>query len=595
MEHAIPQFDSTLSLTEDEAVGVVIPQAAWDRGSSAYRLTLVGRLLSHRTVLFDALKGSLAHLIQATRGMNLLIFQSLSLSDDPLSVNLDWCPFYVHIHDLPYGQRTLDVVKHIGDCVGSWLSENDILRYISFFETVRIRINIHVKKPLKRALRICSESGEKSMIRFSYERLPNFCYLCALGAHVGRYSAYVCLESSSLSHSSDNSWRGANIFGGFSPVGGGARRSSPEPGPASTSSPVISEWLGGLDGSFGQQRLNMQAGNLQFSRTSGHLGEYMVKAPRAKSISVQDLLMGLPSTQPTVAQQSSVAQQPFVAHQPDSTFRQGPSTSKPPLALIDESSCGRTNPKCFSSPKSISRRTSSSCSLKSLAPLHDSIHGASLSLESQATSDQDLVYPVLIDVPVDAPPFRSQAMEVCLSGGGRFKRGRARGRTRGVCRGSREWRGTPGRKRTRPISFTSTSPQSLQKPHVLNLPSVYSDHTPVLLQFDSSMKTEHQQTRPPFRFEASWTRVPDCDQIVSDVWLGWSMEGSNYPALSSLARCSEALEIWSRATFKNVKKRIKWLEDRLWQLENQQMTPEVRSDLCNSRCELEGLLSDQTI
>ncbi|KAK4438480.1 hypothetical protein Salat_0182300 [Sesamum alatum] len=69
MASDILKLDSILSLTADEVVGMVIPQTVWDKGAGAYRLTLVGRLLSHRTVLFEALKGSLVHLIQATRGM----------------------------------------------------------------------------------------------------------------------------------------------------------------------------------------------------------------------------------------------------------------------------------------------------------------------------------------------------------------------------------------------------------------------------------------------------------------------------------------------------------------------------------------------
>ncbi|KAK4434504.1 hypothetical protein Salat_0613200 [Sesamum alatum] len=105
-------------------------------------------------------------------------FQQLSHLDDPLAVNLDWCPFFVHVHDLPYGQRTLEVIKYIGAYSGSWLNVADILRDIAFHETVRTRININVTLPLKRALRLCSEDGDETVVRFTYERLSNFCYLC---------------------------------------------------------------------------------------------------------------------------------------------------------------------------------------------------------------------------------------------------------------------------------------------------------------------------------------------------------------------------------------------------------------------------------
>ncbi|KAK4424714.1 hypothetical protein Salat_1665000 [Sesamum alatum] len=484
MESDILQFDSVLSLTEDEAAGVIIPQAALDKGSSAYRLTLVGRLLSHRTVLFHALKGSLVHLIQATRGMvvhkvsesrfclvfshqedlrrvldlrpwifdkNLLIFQPLAQSDDPLSVNLDWCPFFVHIHDLPFGQRTLAVIQHIGGCVGSWLSDHAIEQDISFYETVRIRININVTKPLKRALRICSKSGEESMIRFSYERLPNFCYLCGKLGHISRfcdlrfdaqfsdpglhtpYGAWLravgpskrlglqsdairptyVWNSSSRSRSLHGSRRGANIFGMFPSTGGGAGRASPETGAASPSSPVISERLGGLDGDFGQQQLHMEVDTLQFSKEMGHHGEDTGHDAGPNHNFPQDFMMGLFSTQPNLAQQSAP------------NLRSGPSLPKAPLTLIDESTPEHETSECSPSPHFSGRRFSSPCSHQSHIPTSNSPHAVGFSLDSLARLDCDVSGPSLIEVPVVAPPNNSPVKAKCLPGGSRFSRGRA--------------------------------------------------------------------------------------------------------------------------------------------------------------------------
>ncbi|KAK4415896.1 hypothetical protein Salat_2697000 [Sesamum alatum] len=151
MESDILQFDYVLSFTDEEATGMLIPQTAWDHVSSGIHLTLVGRLLSHRSVQFEALKGALIQLIQAAHGLtvrkvsefrfrlvfahvedlrrvlelrpwifdrNLVLLQPLMQWEDPLLVNLGWCPFIVHIHDLRYGQRSVEVVCYIGRFLG---------------------------------------------------------------------------------------------------------------------------------------------------------------------------------------------------------------------------------------------------------------------------------------------------------------------------------------------------------------------------------------------------------------------------------------------------------------------------------------------
>ncbi|KAK4435264.1 hypothetical protein Salat_0689700 [Sesamum alatum] len=213
-------MDKVLSLLDAEVADFTIPQTTWDSRSGGFHLTLVGRLVSHRSVHFEALKSVLVQLIQATRGVsirkisesrfcllfnhiedlrrvldmrpwifdrNLIVLRQLSPKEDPLSLNLDWCPFFVHVHDLPYRLRSIEIIRYIGGSLGSWLDENHIERDVFWFETVRIRVNINISFPLKRALQLRLENGELVVIRFSYERLPNFCYLCGKVGHISRF------------------------------------------------------------------------------------------------------------------------------------------------------------------------------------------------------------------------------------------------------------------------------------------------------------------------------------------------------------------------------------------------------------------------
>ncbi|KAK4423020.1 hypothetical protein Salat_1884600 [Sesamum alatum] len=151
------------SLMDEEVADLTIPQATWDRGFGGSHLIGVGRLVSHRSVHFHEMVLDLRRVLDMRPWIfyrNLIVFQQLSPKDDPLSLNLDWCPFFVHVHDLPYGLRTIDVIQYLGCSLGSWLEDSHIERDVYWFEMVRIRININITLPLKRALQLCSEERE---------------------------------------------------------------------------------------------------------------------------------------------------------------------------------------------------------------------------------------------------------------------------------------------------------------------------------------------------------------------------------------------------------------------------------------------------
>ncbi|KAK4438736.1 hypothetical protein Salat_0208200 [Sesamum alatum] len=197
MDGDILRLDSVLSLIVEEGEGVCIPQSDWTIGLGGFRLTLVGRLLSPRSVNFEVLKDSLTCMFHTVRGVvvrkvsesrfclifnhfedlrrvldlrpwifyrNLVVLQPLSSSADPIEVNLDWSPFFVHVHDLPLAQRTVAVMRYIGARLGAWLDAEDVAKDISWYDTVRIWININITAPLKCALRLCSEFGDEVMV-----------------------------------------------------------------------------------------------------------------------------------------------------------------------------------------------------------------------------------------------------------------------------------------------------------------------------------------------------------------------------------------------------------------------------------------------
>lgn len=49
---------------------------------------------------------------------------------------------------------------------------------------MRIRVSIDVSKPLTRVMHLTGPNRQKIQIRFAYEKMPNFCYLCGLLGHL---------------------------------------------------------------------------------------------------------------------------------------------------------------------------------------------------------------------------------------------------------------------------------------------------------------------------------------------------------------------------------------------------------------------------
>lgn len=63
-------------------------------------------------------------------------------------------------------------------------------------EYMRIRVVVDVSKPLLTGKKLCLGGREPIWIRFSYERLPNYCYLCEKIGH--QYKDCVICEQTEV-------------------------------------------------------------------------------------------------------------------------------------------------------------------------------------------------------------------------------------------------------------------------------------------------------------------------------------------------------------------------------------------------------------
>ncbi|KAL0342575.1 UNVERIFIED_CONTAM: hypothetical protein Scaly_1920100 [Sesamum calycinum] len=107
MASKLNRLGASLSLTEEEEAGVVLPTGLWHADSVT--LLKFFHILDRNWVLercpwaFDK---------------NLLVLAPVEAADDPNLVDLNWWEFHIHIHGLPLGKMTKDIATFIGNKLG---------------------------------------------------------------------------------------------------------------------------------------------------------------------------------------------------------------------------------------------------------------------------------------------------------------------------------------------------------------------------------------------------------------------------------------------------------------------------------------------
>ncbi|KAL0381479.1 UNVERIFIED_CONTAM: putative mitochondrial protein [Sesamum angustifolium] len=118
---------------------------------------------------------------------NLVVLAPVSDIDNPAEVDLAWCDFHVRIHGLHLGKMTPEIASFIGGKIGR-LKDFDLSKGPeSWGSFMRLRVAINVTKPLTRALKLRTVLGDEHIVTFTYERLPNFCYLCGRIGHISKW------------------------------------------------------------------------------------------------------------------------------------------------------------------------------------------------------------------------------------------------------------------------------------------------------------------------------------------------------------------------------------------------------------------------
>ncbi|KAK4425041.1 hypothetical protein Salat_1697700 [Sesamum alatum] len=118
---------------------------------------------------------------------NIIILSGVRENKNPLQVDLDWCDFYVHVHELPLSMMNLGVATLIGNRIGRFRDMDMDETGCTWGATLRLRVAFNVTHPLSRAILISSTLGDELLLHLTYERLPKFCYLCGKLGHISKY------------------------------------------------------------------------------------------------------------------------------------------------------------------------------------------------------------------------------------------------------------------------------------------------------------------------------------------------------------------------------------------------------------------------
>jgi hypothetical protein len=138
----------------------------------------------------------------------LLIMERVQLGVQIENIPLTHADFWVQIHDLPTGFMTEKVGIKLGNYIGLF-TEYDKNNNSSFWrQYMRLRVKMDVCAPLKKDTKVKDRLGNLCTVKFKYERLGIFCFVCGVMGHAeNRCAVRFAMESDDGSRGWSNELR----------------------------------------------------------------------------------------------------------------------------------------------------------------------------------------------------------------------------------------------------------------------------------------------------------------------------------------------------------------------------------------------------
>uniref|UniRef100_A0A803M810 CCHC-type domain-containing protein n=1 Tax=Chenopodium quinoa TaxID=63459 RepID=A0A803M810_CHEQI len=178
-----------LRITNDEEDVAVLEKTDSDVTENNIDLTLVGKVLSMRPYNFEAMQNTLKKrdrekILKGAPWIfdnNLVLLKEINGSEQPESIELKLCPFWIRLYNLPLDCRSNRDVKTIAEKVGYVMEIED--DWLGWDRSRRARVLVDTTKPIRRVQKIRDKEGQDTFVQFKYERLPNLCFTCGILGH----------------------------------------------------------------------------------------------------------------------------------------------------------------------------------------------------------------------------------------------------------------------------------------------------------------------------------------------------------------------------------------------------------------------------
>ncbi|XP_045791974.1 uncharacterized protein LOC123886726 [Trifolium pratense] len=203
-----------LNLGEEEVLNFELEENETEQDDVS--LCLVGRFVHDRPIKFNVMKVRLAEVWRPVKGMSVkqsshglylfkffhpldieavikggpwtfdnftLIVERLKVGVSLYDIPLFHVNFWVQIHNVPVGMMIEKVGKGLANYIGEFL-EYDKNNNTSFWrQYMRVKVRVDVRKPLKIEKKIAVNGGEGGVVKFKYEKLGLFCFVCGILGH----------------------------------------------------------------------------------------------------------------------------------------------------------------------------------------------------------------------------------------------------------------------------------------------------------------------------------------------------------------------------------------------------------------------------
>ncbi|KAL0352088.1 UNVERIFIED_CONTAM: LINE-1 retrotransposable element O protein [Sesamum calycinum] len=466
---------------------------------------------------------------------NLVVLAPVSDIDNPAEVDLAWCDFHVRIHGLPLGKMTPEIASIIGGKIGR-LKDFDLSKGPeSWGSFMRLRVAINVTKPLTRALKLRTVLGDEHIVTFTYERLPNFCYLCGRIGHISK-------------------WCETRFQANFV-----------DPGDNSPFGP----WLRAVTRvdlktrfpQHSQSHSNPQAFRPRFSPRQSGLSSLYTETRRSTAI--------FGDFPPVTASPGSSVTRPNPAHSPLRLLK----LNYLPLSRIGGDFQGFTGSRIHRKEFIFGR---------SFVSYTFSHLGLGYAL---GTSTKSL--PILRKKEVLRELNGRFVTSVCLLDCDLHDLGF---RGPDFTWGNNQLAPHTVRERLDRACSNAAWSQSFPEAYVRHGGSPYSDHSPLIVELRPVVKWTLSGSRRCFRFEAAWLQEPTCEGIISKAWSppGFSLS-------EKIASVSAKLSGWGRALGRETRDRIQELERSVLTQKHGVVTADTQSRGLRDKAELTKLILQEEI